>query len=78
MPLATGKPEPDLRLWRGHLSGWGQWAIIEAVLLAKYALSALILLAAVDVIRRQLRSKSAEATQKEALMTREDEGGALP
>lgn len=46
-------------------------------LLAKYALSALILLTAVDVIRRQLRSKSAEATQKEALMTWEDEGGAL-
>ncbi len=46
-------------------------------LLAKYALSALILLTAVDVIRRQLRSKSAEATPKEALMTWEDEGGAL-
>src|SRR4030081_95303 len=30
MPLATGKPEPDLRLWRGQLSGWGQWVIMEA------------------------------------------------
>jgi hypothetical protein len=47
-------------------------------LLAKYALSALILLTVVDVIRRQLRSKSAKVTQKEALMTWEDEGGALP
>jgi hypothetical protein len=46
--------------------------------LAKYALSALILLTAVDVIRRRLRSKSAEGTQKEALMTWEDQGGALP
>jgi hypothetical protein len=47
-------------------------------LLAKYALSALILLAAVDVLRRQLRSKSAEAMQEEALIAWEDEGGALP
>ena len=47
-------------------------------LLAKYALSALILLTSVDVIRRQLGSKSAVATQREALMTWEDEGGALP
>ena len=49
-------------------------------LLAKHALGALILLTALDLIRRrrQLRSKSAKATQKEALMTWEDEGGALP
>jgi hypothetical protein len=47
-------------------------------LLARCALSALILLTAVDVIRRQLRSKSTKATQKKALMAWEDEGGALP
>jgi hypothetical protein len=47
-------------------------------LLARCALSALILLTVVDVIRRQLLSKSAKAAQKEGLMTWEDEGGALP
>ncbi|MEO8187094.1 MAG: hypothetical protein ABI580_06990 [Burkholderiaceae bacterium] len=47
-------------------------------LLAKYALGALILLTAIDVIRRRLLSKFARARQKEALMTWEDEGGALP
>lgn len=46
--------------------------------LAKYALCVLILLTLFDVKRRQLRSKSAKAAQKEALVTWEDEGGALP
>jgi hypothetical protein len=46
--------------------------------LEKYVLWALILLTLVDVKRRQLRSKSAKAAQKEALKTWQDEGGALP
>jgi hypothetical protein len=45
---------------------------------AKYALWVLVLLTLVDVKRRQLRLESAKAAQKEALVTWEDEGGALP
>jgi hypothetical protein len=45
---------------------------------AKYVLFVLVLLTLLDVKRRQLRSKSAKAAQKEALKTWEDEGGALP
>jgi hypothetical protein len=45
---------------------------------AKYVLCVLVLLTLLDVKRRQLRSKSAKAAQKEALKTWEDEGGALP
>ena len=46
--------------------------------LAKYALCVLVLLTLVDVRLRHLRAKSAKAAQKEALVTWEDEGGALP
>jgi hypothetical protein len=45
---------------------------------AKYALCVLVLLTLVDAKRRQHRSKSAKAAQNEALMTWDDEGGALP
>ena len=56
--------------------------LIDAVVLRWHAacegLCVLVLLTLVDVKRRQLRSKSAKAAQKDALVTWEDEGGALP
>lgn len=46
--------------------------------IAKYALLALVLLTILDVDRTRIRAQSAKSAHKEALMTWEDEGGALP
>ena len=45
---------------------------------AKYALYALLLAALLEAGFRRKRGSRATQTQKEALMTWEDEGGALP
>lgn len=45
---------------------------------AKYGLYLLVLMIVVDATRRRRRHRSAKAAHKEALMTWEHEGGAVP